>query len=206
MEPKSPVEKRIIQTALKMFNESGVEYVGMRELAAKLDMRVGNLTYYFPTKDDLVNRLSLELAEENSKTIVPIELISIQSFFDMVLQVFRNHVKYRCLMLSFVHIMERNPLVSKRYSKIQTERNATWSKNIEGLKAGKYITADAKEIEFLVSTIALIARFWISEAAISFRNQSEEDQIKHYLKIIVRIFLPYATTKGKTALEKILSQ
>ena len=64
---KSPTEKKIVETALKMFNESGIEYVGMRELAAALDMRIGNLTYYFPTKDDLVNRISLDLAEENNR-------------------------------------------------------------------------------------------------------------------------------------------
>ena len=66
MEKKS-TEEKIVQTALRMFNESGIEYVGMRELAGALKMRVGNLTYYFPTKDDLVNRISLDLAEENNK-------------------------------------------------------------------------------------------------------------------------------------------
>src|SRR5204863_4216516 len=107
--------------------ESGIEYVGMRELAASLDMRIGNLTYYFPTKDDLVNRLSLDLAEENSKTIVPMEEVTMVGFFDMLVQVFRNHVKYRCLMVSFVHLIERNPQISKRYNKTQVSRNETWS-------------------------------------------------------------------------------
>lgn len=204
MDSKSPVEKRIIQTALKMFNESGIEYVGMRELATKLDMRIGNLTYYFPTKDDIVNRLSLELGEENSKTIVPIEEMTIEAFFEMLRQVFHNHLKYRCMMLSFVHIIERNPLVAKRYNKTQAERNATWFKNIQALNAAKYISADKKESEFLVSTIALIARFWISEAVVSFRNQSEEEQMQYYTKMIVRIFLPYATAKGKRYLEGLL--
>ena len=56
MKKVSETEERIVTKALEMFNQSGVEYVGMRELAAALDMRVGNVTYYFPTKDDLVNR------------------------------------------------------------------------------------------------------------------------------------------------------
>jgi AcrR family transcriptional regulator len=204
MEKKSPVEKKIVQTALKMFNESAIEYVGMRELAAALDMRIGNLTYYFPTKDDLVNRLSLELAEENSKTIVPLDDMTIETFFEMLQRVFRNHVNYRCLMLSFVHIMERNPLVAKRYSKIQSQRNETWYKNIEALKDAKYISADTKQVEFLVSAIALIARFWISEAAISFKNVKVEQQIQHYIKMIARIFLPYATAKGRRYLEAVV--
>jgi AcrR family transcriptional regulator len=204
MENRSPVEKKIIDTALKMFNEAGVEYVGMRELATALGMRIGNLTYYFPTKDDLVNRLTLELAEENNKTIVPIKEMTMDAFFEMLRQVFANHVKYKCLMLSFVHIIERNQIVAKRYSKIQVTRNETWSKNVLALKEKKYISADANEIEFLVSSIALIARFWISEGRIAFKNIGEENQMEHYLKMIARIFLPYATVKGKKALNNLL--
>ncbi len=204
MEKRSPVEEKIVSTALAMFNEAGIEYVGMREIAAALGMRVGNLTYYFPTKDDLVNRLTLDLAEANSKAIIPLDSITLERFFEMLEQVFRNHIRYRCLMLSFVHIIERNPIVAKRYSKIQSERNDSWAKNIAVLKQAKYITADAQEIAFLVSTIALIARFWISEAAVSFRKEAPEEQMRHYLKMVARIFLPYATKKGKLTLEGLI--
>ena len=204
MESRSPTEKKIVQTALEMFNKTGIEYVGMRELAAALGMRIGNLTYYFPTKDDLVNRLSLDLAEENNKTIVLIEPMTIKAFFEMLRQVFLNHIQYRCLMLSFVHIMERNALVAKRYSKIQSTRNQMWADNIQALQEGKYILVQKDEVDFLVSTIALIARFWISEAAISFKNQTPEQQQEHYIKMIARIFFPFATAKGKRELEAVL--
>jgi len=191
------LEARIVETALRLFNESGIEYVGMRELAAVLDIRIGNLNYYFPTKDDLVYRISLELAQENSRTIVPVEHIALPAFFDMVEQVFENHLKFRCLMLSFVHIVQRNAAIAKRYSKTQSERSETWEKNIRSLVAAKEIKANKAEIEFLVSTMALIARFWISEAVVSFRNETEEMQKKYYLTMIARIFLPYATARGK---------
>lgn len=199
----NPLEARIVDTALRMFNDAGIEYVGMRELASALGIRIGNLTYYFPTKDDLVNRLSIQLAEENAKTIVPIEGMTMPLFFGMLDQVFRNHLKYRCLMLSFVHIMQRNPLIAKRYSKTQSERSDTWSKNIQALIVSRYLVADKDEVAFLVSSISLIARFWISEAAISFRNQSEDDQIDHYLSMVARIFLPFSTSKGKKYLEEL---
>jgi len=199
---KIGTEEKIVEKALEMFNELGVEYVGMRELAAALDMRIGNITYYFPTKDALVDRLSLALAEENNRTIVPVKEMTMKVFFGMLDRVFRNHIRYRCLMLSFVHLMERNPLIAKRYSKTQSRRNETWRVNIEGLREGKYIkTASQEEIEFLVASIAFVARFWISEAAISFKGLSEEEQIRHYLGMIARIFLPYTTSKGRKELE-----
>lgn len=206
MERRSGTEEKIVQTALAMFNDAGIEYVGMRELATSLGMRIGNLTYYFPTKDDLVNRLSLDLAAANNQTIVPYDQLTMKDFFKMLEAVFRNHIKYRCLMLSFVHLMVRNPIIAKRYSKVQAKRNETWTVNIMALKKHKYInTKTQAEIDFLVSAIALIARFWISEAAISYKSWSEEQQLEHYINMIARIFLPYTTVKGKHELEDILT-
>lgn len=205
MKNKLDTEERIVQVALEMFNKVGIEYVGMRELAAALDMRIGNLTYYFPTKDELVNRLSLNLTEENNKTIVPMEEVTMKGFFEMLRRVFENQLKYRCLMLSFVHLMERNPLVSKRYAKVQTKRNETWLNNVLALKKGKYLAIEGQEeVEFLVSTTALIARFWISEAAVSFKGLDEMVQLNHYLKLLARVYLPYATAKGRKELEELL--
>lgn len=198
------VEKRIVAKALEMFNEAGIEYVGMRELASALGIRIGNLNYYFPTKDHLVERLALELAEENNATILVREDISMEQFFQMLHHVFRNHFRYRCLLLSFVHVMQRNPLIANRYSKTQTTRNATWMMNIKALIGGDWLRATPQETDFLVSTLALIARFWISEAAISFSNESPEDKMGHYLKMIARIFWPYATAKGRRQLNHIL--
>ena len=40
-------DERIVSKALEMFNERGIEYVGLRELAATLKMRVGNITSTF---------------------------------------------------------------------------------------------------------------------------------------------------------------
>lgn len=202
---KIAMEDKIVDKALAMFNESGVEYVGMRELAAALDIRIGNLTYYFATKDALVERLSQKLAEENNRTIVPQKDLSMKVFFEMLEKVFHNHVRFRCLMLSFVHIMERNPLVAKRYSKTQARRNETWTLNIQALKSGKYLeTKSQAEVEYLISSIAFIARFWISEAAVSYKHLDENAQIKHYLQMIARVFLPYTTEKGRKEINKYL--
>jgi hypothetical protein len=101
--------------------------------------------------------------------------------------------------------MERNPIISKRYAKVQSKRNETWLNNVLALKKGKYLAIESQEeVEFLVSTTALIARFWISEAAISSKGLDEQVQLSHYLKMIARVYLPYATTKGKKDLEEWL--
>lgn len=198
-------QAKIVDKALELFNERGIEYVGLRELAAVLNIRVSNITYYFSTKDDLVYHLSTELTQLNTKTIVINDNITVQSFLQMFNQVFLNQAKYRCLFVSFVHLMERNKVMSAKYKETQAHRNSTLKSNIETLASSGYLKVkDDSETGFLVSAIALISRFWISEAAVSFRHLSTHEQINHYLSIIAKLLLPYSTAKAKKEIQLFL--
>ena len=196
---------KILDKALELFNERGIEYVGLRELAAVLDIRVSNITYYFPTKDDLVYALSLELSKTNAALIVERESLTMLAFLQMLHQVFKNHVTFRCLLLSVVHLMKQNKHMAAAYKKTQSVRTTTIKSNLQALGQGGYLKiTDETDLEFLVSTISLISRFWISEAAVSFRSLSTEEQIRHYLLLITKLFVPYATAKAKKELHIFL--
>jgi AcrR family transcriptional regulator len=193
-------KEKIINKALEMFNAKGIEYVGLRELAAILGIRVSNITYYFPTKDDLVSCLSAELARENAQIVVEKQDLTVATFLEMLRQVFQNHVRYRCLLLSFVHIMEQNKVLSERYKTTENSRNAVLQSNLSSLKKAEYLMPET-DIDFLVSVIALVVRFWSSEAMVSYRHLTTDEQIAHYTGLIARILLPYATPKGKLEID-----
>lgn len=198
-------EEKIVAKALEMFNERGIEYVGLREIAATLEIRVSNITYYFPTKDDLVNRLSLDLNKLNSEIVINADDLSIGDFILSFEKVFHNHLKYRCLLLSFVHLMENNKKISARYKKTQADRNATLRSNLMVLASSGYLSIQTEnEIDFLVACIAIIARFWISESVVSFKHLKPEEQLRHYVGMIARTLLPYTTAKGRKELQNLL--
>jgi AcrR family transcriptional regulator len=195
---KTDTKGKIRDKALEMFNERGIEYVGLRELAAILNMRVSNITYYFPTKDDLVYEISMGLNQANSAVLVPNDALTMKLFLETLYRVFQNHVRYRCLLLSFVHIMEQNKVIASQYKNTQSTRNRVLKTNIETLASSGFLSLTSQEdADFLVSCISLISRFWISEAAVSFRNMKDEDQIQYYLAIIKKILDPYLTSKGR---------
>ena len=194
---------KILDKALEMFNERGIEYVGLRELAAALNIRVGNITYYFPTKDDLVYELSLELRKCNSEIIVAHGNLTMKAFLEMLHQVFQNHIRFKCLLLSFVHLMEQNKRMAATYKETQDQRNAVIASNLEVLAASGYLKVqDEADMLFLVSALSLINRFWISEAAVSFRQWSPEAQVQHYLSLIGKLLQPYATPKAQKEMQE----
>lgn len=198
--------EKILYKALEMFNERGIEYVGLRELALVLDIRVSNITYYFPTKDDLVYELSLKLGEANAAIIVESETLTMKAFLEILHQVFHNHIKFRCLLLSVVHLMKQNKHLATAYKKTQSVRNTTIKSNLQALKRAGYLQVkEETDWDFLVSGISLISRFWISEAAVSFRGLSTKEQIHHYLLLVTKLLMPYFTAKAKKDLQDFFS-
>ncbi|HEX6332859.1 MAG TPA: TetR/AcrR family transcriptional regulator [Flavisolibacter sp.] len=203
---KMNTREKILYKALEMFNERGIEYVGLRELAGMLDMRVSNITYYFPTKDDLVFELSKQLREANSELLVETRSLTMTAFLEMLHRVYRNHVRFRCLLLSFVHLMHQNARISAAYRKTQELRSNTIHTNLTALEEAGYLKPqDASDKEYLVSTISLISRFWISEAAVLSRKQHPFDQIRHYLFLVTKLLTPHATAKGKDEIRNFLA-
>ena len=141
----------------------------------------------------------MELSKKNSEVIVPNEKHNASPcFLEMQYKVFQNHLKFRCLMLSFVHLMQQNKRIADAYKETQKTRKNTIKTNLKVLTESGYLQVkDEAELEFLVTTLSLISRFWISEAVISFRNQTDDQQIRYYLNLVTTLFLPYSTTKGK---------
>jgi AcrR family transcriptional regulator len=198
-------EEKILAKALVMFNERGIEYVGLRELAAILDMRVSNITYYFPTKDDLVYQIAVALNESNSKLFVHNPAVTLEGFIHMLKLVYENQLTYKCLFLSFVHLMEQNKKIALRYQQTQTNRFNTLRLNLQTLvQSGELLIEDDKELEIVHSTLTLVNRFWISEAQISYRHLSARQQVNHYILIVTRLLLPYASPEGATKLKLLL--
>lgn len=198
MSKKSLITReKILAKALEMFNERGVEYVGLRELAVLLGMRVGNITYYFPTKDDLVNQLSIDLNKLNSEILIVDKEITLISFLEMFKKASLIQLKYKGLVLSMVHLLTQNKVILARHQQTQIDRNIILTKNVDRLIEAGYLKIDTGVRKgYLIQTIGLIARFWISEAAISFQQLSQEEQSNNYILIIVNILSPYLTQKG----------
>ena len=205
--PKVNTREIILDKALEMFNERSIEYVGLRELAAVLGIRVSNITYYFPTKDDLVYELSQQLSAANAALMVAQKELTMKAFLEMLHLVYQNHIRFRCLLLSVVHLMQQNKHLAVTYKQTQKSRNATLKANLKALEKGGYLKLkDESELSFLVSTLSLISRFWISEASISLGKTYAAEQVRYYQLLVTQLFGPYSTAKGKREMEGFLEQ
>ncbi len=200
-------EEKILAKALELFNERGIEYVGMRELAGILDIRVSNITYYFPTKDDLVNRISLDLNAANEAVLRQQRKHGLYAFLDNMRLIFQNHMKYRCIALSLVHILDRNAVISERFKNTQRSRSDYLATSLSGLAEGGWLKwSGPEDPDTLVSTMGLLARFWVSDARITLQGFNQQEQMKHYLRLLIALLKPRLTAKGKKDVGKFMDE
>jgi AcrR family transcriptional regulator len=196
--------ERIFQLALEYFNRNGIEYVGIRELARELGLSPGNVSYYFPTKDDLVLEITRRLSAENTRLFQEVEKdLTLRSFIELFVSAFHNHYNFRCIFTSFVHLMKHYPSMSEGYINIQRTRRAVLSSDLEKLLALGYLKKDLSKAEViqLVIIISHLARFWVQEAEVLMADHPVEKVIRHYVGVIARCIEPYATTKGRAQLK-----
>lgn len=57
---KSDIKQVIMDTARQLFNEKGFNDTCMRDIASALNISVGNLTYHYKKKEDLIEAILLE--------------------------------------------------------------------------------------------------------------------------------------------------
>src|SRR6266536_2569583 len=60
---------RILETALRLFNEEGAAKVPTNRIATELEMSPGNLYYHFRQKEQLVDRLLRRLTNRGIETV-----------------------------------------------------------------------------------------------------------------------------------------
>jgi AcrR family transcriptional regulator len=200
IEVKISTRELIVKKAIELYNSHGVEYVGVRELAKELNMKGGNITYYFPTKDDLIKEITGLLSTENERILdsIPGDLAGIMKSLRVL---YENQYRFRGIFMSIPNLLRQNPKSHQQYVKRQEVRRATFKDIIAGLIEKGYLRKmDDLEKEALHRSIIMQNRFWISEATADMFIERGEAAIDYYVNRLAALFYVFATAKGKKEL------
>lgn len=193
----------IILTALDMFNESGLNNVGVREIARRMDISVGNLSYHFPKKEDIVVGILEGLRNRNTKIFEVFfsEQPTLGKYLFLMQNVFRNQYDFRGIVTAPLEIKKIYEGLFD-YDSVEKRRKDTHRKILEKLTEADELKLNEKGIEFLVAFVSLFARFWVLEAFVSYPGLGKEEVINHYLGIFSQQLAIFATPTGLEGIEE----
>src|SRR5690606_25508166 len=130
-------------------------------------MKGGNITYYFPTKNDLIRELTERLSESNGAIFSRQTEPGIYNFLDKHRLIYHSQYEYRALFVSLPLMLKQDDEFATRYAQRQLERKKTLYNELKALfMAGYFNTAKSVDMDTILHAITTINRFWISEATV----------------------------------------
>lgn len=205
MSNKISIRETIVNRALEMYNAYGVEYVGVRELAKDLGIKGGNITYYFPTKNDLLQELAERLTASNSKILERTKGPGLYSFMEMNKSLYFNQYQYRSFFLSLPLWLQQDIEFAKKYREGLIARRTSFTRELKTLiSEGYLLPLSEKDMEPVLGALSATGRLWISEATIDGLIDQEEKAINTYLRRMAGLLQLIATEQGKKDLQKFM--
>lgn len=200
-------KEKIIEKALEMYNEQGVEYVGVRELAKELGLKGGNITYYFPTKFDLISELGGRLSSSNAQIIGSYGDKSMYNYLQMHKELYHNQYKYRSLVVSLPLLLKQNKGFRSQYDENQKARKSAMYNELKYLYESGYIKgAKMETLDAVLHSVIMIGRLWVIEANLDKEVIVEQEVINDYLKRLCNILKLVASKKGMSDIDVFLKE
>jgi AcrR family transcriptional regulator len=199
--------QRLLDLARELFNAHGLDRVGVRDIARAAEMSPGNLAYHFPTKDDLVAALVLELHDLDARTTfaeLPPEL-SLATLYRSALAVMRHILRYRFILLSYADAVRASPQLQRQSEALRNKRRRRHDALVEGLiRSGAVDRRAIARNAYLFEQSELISSGWLTAATLQGWTDGEAI-VRHYAKVGVALLEPYCTPKGRRELRAILA-
>lgn len=201
-------KERILDAALKLFNEKGETSVTTAQIAEYLKISEGNLWYHFRAKREIVFELFCRLEDEIDKNLsrLPDENLDLRDFIRYAARAFEYLWEYR-----FLFRDRSDSAKDEEIAKRNRELTARGQKNVER------ILGDMRRREMLAlpadAAHALAINAWIIHSNwLRFLQMREtvqgitESHVKEGFTQLVWLFNPYLSDEGKREAAEFISE
>ena len=181
--PKRRTRERILETALKLFNDFGEPNVTTTVIADDMDISPGNLYYHFHSKDEIVNALFADYEKdiENLLTAPGNRPQGAEDIWLFLHLLFETIWKFRFFYRDINDLLTRNRLVETHFQRILIHKQQTAITVCQGL--------------------AVIATFWLSFEHT--RRPRGEPDIGRGVYQVMSLAAPYLQGEARRLLEKL---
>jgi len=129
--------QNIIQSAIQLFNERGVVNVRIKEIADKLEISNGNLTYHYKTKQELMHSVYRYMIKTLEEMSIGNQLMNpTRKALDVVRGYLKYIIKFRFFYQDTLEIIRAYPELAKAHQQ-QVEQEKNIIKNLIYRAIGK---------------------------------------------------------------------
>jgi len=185
----------ILRTACSLYARHGFGRVSLRDIAGELGISVGNLTYYFPHKTDLIDAVIDDL---HRSTLpggqLPENLVELRAFLDHYAGIMEDNV----LFFNCSNICEGNAHMRSIQMREIVGLRKLWAVILQNLISAGLMAPPTYpgQYEALSTSIQLVFRHWAEFR----RAESSIGSAPPFQSCIWSLLYPYFTEAGKKSL------
>jgi AcrR family transcriptional regulator len=215
MERKPPrrTRERILELALRLFNDFGEPNVNTTLIAEEMNISPGNLYYHFKNKEDIINSIFQQFEREADRllTVPGDRRPNVEDAWLFLHLLFELIWKYRFFYRDLNNLLINNRTFELRFKTLlgQKTRMARWL--TEGLAQQRELKGTRAELEALATNMVVVATYWLSyEYVLNPRRFSEPEVVGAALARgcyqVMALTAPYLVGNGRTLFEKLAAE
>lgn len=172
MKPSVNTRRRILETAIRLFNRKGTKAVTTNHIAAAMGISPGNLYYHFRSKEDIIRGI-LDLMDESGfeatrriqSETVPISLETLERQFRVIQEI---NWRFRFFKRELPSLIMKDPALKVRFKKSHDAILFMLRDSIQRYgEAGLLQKMDDGEMDLLSHELWLVILFWLNYLEIS---------------------------------------
>ncbi|MFY0600051.1 MAG: TetR/AcrR family transcriptional regulator [Cyclobacteriaceae bacterium] len=195
-------KEKILEAALHLFNNQGVESITTRHVATSLGMSQGNLHYHFPNKNKLLEKL-YEMFKEGlvKRSSYQMGTFGLAQIYESLLLNFDWMWENRFLFLDREIVWRRLPNIKRETQGLITMKTRQLNAAIETLKQQGVFRADLDQaqVDSFINLYQIIINSWQSSAYLF-----EKEKPTFFADNAFRAWYPYLTEMGTKEFDALI--
>jgi AcrR family transcriptional regulator len=191
----------IIRLSKEIFNEEGL-HLTLANLAARLHITLGKITYHFPTKDHLFLAIAeeYEFRFEETRINNQTEKSGLEGLYLRSLMIMELQYEYRCAIRYIASTARKQTDIHKHLTQKYSQNRQRIYSLIEGIVSLGELDPSilySANYDVFVFTFTNLHTTWMINLEIYDTDKTFETLKPVYLKGIFSCFKPYLTDKGR---------
>lgn len=194
-------KKQILEVSRVLFNEKGVMNVTLRDVAKSMKRSYGNITYHYPTKENVLTSLFEEMNNELTSLQSPKDASNLMLYLlELPKFSFDITVKYLFFTLDYNELKRNYSILFSRVDTLNEERWRKWKLLLIYLRDERFLMEELTndDLDFIMFLSVSVRGTYFQITENRFYSKTE------YSLILNQMLKPYLCTKGLSVLNSWL--
>lgn len=187
---------RILEAAIRLFNDNGVANVRLQHIAVEAGISVGNLAYHFKNKEAIVTAVYEQLFDSFSEILASYLLTpTLADFDEQIAKYYGFFFRHKFYLIDLFEAERSYPAILERWHQMVGKMLIQIRKRLDYYAQRKVLQAEPAPgiYDSLTQNIWMTIVFWLPQQALKGQPATEE----HFKKAVWSLIAPYLTERGQ---------